>query len=99
MEIEGRYVESKTGVPVFIKQVAIANPFAEIIFDGPAGRMEFKRGTNQLPPLPEEIKPHPYGVELGTLIKMSKHTSKGTRSFNSAIHKHAECSSIIVAKN
>ncbi len=82
MEIEGRYVESRTGVPVFIKQVAMANPFAEIIFDGPSGRMEFKRGTNQLPPLPEEIKPHPYGVELGIFWRMLQETSsRSIRTF------------------
>lgn len=75
MEIEGRYVDSRTGVPEFIKEVAISNPFADIIFDGPDGRVEFKRGTNELPPLPKEIKPHPYGVELGIFRRMLQDTS------------------------
>jgi len=78
MEIEGRYVESKSGVTSFVKQVAIANPFAEIIFDGPGGRIEFKRGTMELPPLPKEIKPHPYGVELGIFRRMIQSTSSRT---------------------
>jgi DNA topoisomerase-6 subunit B len=82
MEIEGRYVESKTGVSEFVRQVAIANPFAEIIFDSPSGRMEFKRGIMELPPLPQEIKPHPYGVELGIFRRMVQSTSSRTvRSF------------------
>ena len=78
MEIEGRYVESKSGVTSFVKQVAIANPFAEIIFDGPSGRIEFKRGIMELPPLPKEIKPHPYGVELGIFRRMIQSTSSRT---------------------
>ena len=78
MEIEGRYVESKSGVGEFIKQVAIANPFAEIIFDGPSGRVEFQRGAMELPPLPKEIKPHPYGVELGIFRRMIQETSSRT---------------------
>jgi len=78
MEIEGRFVESKSGVTSFIKQVAISNPFAEIIFDGPSGRMEFKRGIMDLPPIPKEIKPHPYGVELGIFRRMIQSTSSRT---------------------
>jgi len=78
VEIEGRYVESKSGVASFIQQVAIANPFAEIIFDGPDGRMEFKRGVMEMPPLPKEIKPHPYGVELGVFRRMIQGTSSRT---------------------
>jgi len=35
---------------------------------------EFDRTTDVLPKKSEEIKPHPYGIELGTLIKISKHT-------------------------
>jgi DNA topoisomerase-6 subunit B len=36
--------------------------------------MEFSRGTEQLPAETKEIKPHPYGIELGTLMKMLKET-------------------------
>ncbi|MBL7169966.1 MAG: DNA topoisomerase VI subunit B [Candidatus Aenigmarchaeota archaeon] len=78
MEFEGRYVESKSGVTEFIKQVAIANPFAEIIFEGPNGRIEFRRGAMELPPLPREIKPHPYGVELGIFRRMIQGTTSRT---------------------
>ena len=30
--------------------------------------------TDMLPPEPREIKPHPYGVELGRLVGMLKET-------------------------
>ncbi len=78
MEIEGRYVESKQGITEYMKQVAVANPFADIVFDGPNGRLEFKRGAMDLPPLPKEIKPHPYGVELGIFRRMIQSTNSRT---------------------
>jgi len=74
LEIEGRYVESKTSVSEYIRQTAIANPYAEIVFDGPNGKIEYPRTANVLPPLPKEIKPHPHGIELGMLRRMLEST-------------------------
>jgi DNA topoisomerase-6 subunit B len=78
VEVEGRYVESKQGIPEYMKQVAIGNPFADIVFDGPNGKLEFPRGANELPPLPKEITPHPHGVELGIFRRMLKATKSRT---------------------
>jgi len=78
MEVEGRYVESKRGITEYMKQVAIGNPFADIIFDGPSGKLEFSRGASELPPLPKEITPHPHGVELGIFRRMLKATKSRT---------------------
>lgn len=78
MEIEGRYIKSKQSIPEYIKQVAIGNPYADITFDGPDGKMEFPRGANVLPPLPKEIMPHPHGIELGILRRMLKTTKSRT---------------------
>ncbi len=36
----------------------------------------YPRTINELPPEPAEIKPHPKGVELGTLMRMLKQTSQ-----------------------
>lgn len=70
MEVEGRYTEKYQSILQYIKQIAIANPYAHIIFDGPNGKVEFKRTVSELPKQPKEIKPHPYGVELGILRRM-----------------------------
>ena len=74
MVIEGRYVKGFQSVPTYLRHLAIANPYAQIIFNGPDGRITFKRVTNKLPPSPKEIKPHPYGVELGKLKRMLRVT-------------------------
>ncbi|HKZ45245.1 MAG TPA: DNA topoisomerase VI subunit B [archaeon] len=70
MEIEGRYAEKVQSVPEYIKEVAIVTPYAHIVYDGPNGKTEFSRVTSELPKQPKEIKPHPYGVELGILRRM-----------------------------
>jgi len=82
LEAEGRYIEKGQSISEFLKQTAIANPYAHIIYDGPNGKIEFKRTVNELPRRPKEIKPHPYGVELGILRRMIRATkAKNVISF------------------
>ncbi|MFH1294431.1 MAG: DNA topoisomerase VI subunit B [Candidatus Aenigmatarchaeota archaeon] len=71
---EGSYREHKQGVLEYIKETAICNPFANITFDAPSGRYEFKRTVERLPSEPKQIKPHLYGVEVGILSRMLKDT-------------------------
>ncbi|MBN2202918.1 MAG: DNA topoisomerase VI subunit B [Candidatus Aenigmarchaeota archaeon] len=75
LEIEGRYVEKGQSIPEYLKQTAIMNPYAKIIYNGPNGKTVFERATKEMPNLPKEIKPHPHGVELGILRRMAR-TSK-----------------------
>lgn len=75
MEIEGRYIEKGQSIPEYLKQTAIMNPYAKITYDGPNDKVTFSRATKKMPRLPKEIKPHPYGVELGILRRMAS-TSK-----------------------
>jgi DNA topoisomerase-6 subunit B len=78
LEIEGRFIERAQSVPEYLKQTAIANPYAHIIFDGPNGKLEFERVVKELPRQPKEIKPHPYGVELGLLRRILAGTKSKT---------------------
>ncbi|GJM19891.1 MAG: DNA topoisomerase VI subunit B [Phycisphaeraceae bacterium] len=41
-----------------------------------ADRIEFPRTIDELPHEPNEIKPHPYGVELGTFLRLLKQTDE-----------------------
>lgn len=74
LEAEGRYIERAQSILEYLKQTAIANPYANIVFDGPNGKIEFKRVIEEMPKPPKEIKPHPYGVELGILRRMLAQT-------------------------
>lgn len=75
--INGRYVTGKQSVLEYLRQTAIVNPHATITFIDPEGkRFTFGRATEQIPPLAKEIKPHPDGIELGTLMNMIKVTKE-----------------------
>jgi DNA topoisomerase-6 subunit B len=76
IELVGTYKKGRHSVDDYIRQTAIANPHCEIhyLFPGGAGTLHFPRASEVLPPEPRMIKPHPYGVELGALIKMLKDT-------------------------
>jgi len=74
MEAEGRYIEGKQSVVEYLKQTAIANPHAKISYDGPNGKVVFERVLKEVPKQPKEIKPHPYGIELGILRRMAANT-------------------------
>src|SRR3989344_1619009 len=71
VELEGSYMKGRQSVDEYLKQTAIINPYATIVYTNPeANQVIFARGTEQLPQQAKEIKPHPYGVELGRLMKM-----------------------------
>jgi len=75
IELEARYQRGRQSVDEYLKQTSIANPHVDIRFLAPDGREEHHtRVTKELPDEPLEIRPHPYGVELGLLIKMLKET-------------------------
>jgi DNA topoisomerase-6 subunit B len=81
IELEGKYFEGKASIEEFLQLTAISNPHAQIIFKSPSGQIiEYPRASNELPKEPKEIKPHPYGIELGILIKMLKDTKSHTLS-------------------
>jgi len=75
IELEGRHQKGRQSVYEYLKTCAIVNPHARIKYVSPEGEeMAWDRGTKDLPHEPAEIKPHPYGIELGTLINMLRDT-------------------------
>jgi DNA topoisomerase-6 subunit B len=81
IELEGRFTRGRGSVDEYLEQTAIANPHVTIHYIDPEGAtITFARSTSELPPEPQEIKPHPYGIELGRLVTMLKDTSAATMS-------------------
>src|SRR6185369_7766394 len=81
IELEGRFMRGRGSVDEYLEQTAIANPHVTIHYIDPEGTETlFERSTTELPPEPQEIKPHPYGIELGRLVTMLKDTTAGTMS-------------------
>jgi DNA topoisomerase-6 subunit B len=102
VSIVADFKRGKKYVYEYLQSTSIVNPHAQIIYREPDGTEHiFERTSETLPRKSVEIKPHPYGVELGTLIKMTKHTkarqlnsflksefsSMGDRTTNTAIEK------------
>jgi len=74
--IEARFQRGRASVDEYLEQTAIANPHAAIHWIAPDGEVRhFPREVTKVPDSPDEIKPHPYGVELGVLIRMLKETT------------------------
>jgi DNA topoisomerase-6 subunit B len=79
LEIEGRYQKHGKSVDEYLKQTAVANPHARIVFKDPDGAVTTpERASKALPAAAKEIKPHPYGVELGVLINMMRDSTSRT---------------------
>ncbi len=76
IELEGRFIRGRGSVDEYLEQTAIANPHVKLHYLDPEageGQLDerlYDRSTDKLPPEPKEIKPHPYGIELGMLATM-----------------------------
>ena len=77
IELEGKYQKGRQSIDEYLEQTAIANPHAQITYATPTNEtIEFPRVIDELPEEPKEIKPHPKGIELGTLIQMLERTDQ-----------------------
>jgi len=75
LEVEGRYQKGRASVDEYLEQTIIANPHVKLTYFTPEGETkELPRTYDQVPESPREIKPHPYGIELGMLLKMLQDT-------------------------
>jgi len=69
--LEGDYLKAMSKVLEYLKQTAVVNPYANITFVEPKGRLyKFSRITTEMPPPPKEISPHPFGVDVETIQRL-----------------------------
>lgn len=79
MELAATYRGGRTGVQEYIEQSVVANPHLELEYRPPKGEpLLFPRVSSELPREPQEIKPHPHGVELGMFMAMLQDSPKST---------------------
>ncbi len=79
LDLDGEYLKGRQSVDEYLKQTAIINPHATIIYTNPdAQQVIYSRVAKELPAETKEIQPHPYGVEIGRLIKMLEATESRT---------------------
>ncbi|MEW6365890.1 MAG: DNA topoisomerase VI subunit B [Acidobacteriota bacterium] len=86
IEMEGTFKKGRRSVDDYVQQTALANPHASIRYTNPAGEeVVYERAALELPVEPREIRPHPYGVELGMLHRIIHESSAG--SLRSALQR------------
>ena len=79
LDLEGSYQKGDQSIDQYLKQTAIVNPHVSLIYTNPkAEQLIFPRASEKMPKKPIEIKPHPYGVEIGVLMSMLKVTESRT---------------------
>ncbi|MDT7861074.1 MAG: DNA topoisomerase VI subunit B [Saccharolobus sp.] len=62
--IPGDWSKAKPRIYEYIRRTYIITPYAEFIFKDPEGNVTYyPRLTNKIPKPPQEVKPHPYGVD------------------------------------
>jgi DNA topoisomerase-6 subunit B len=97
IELEAKFQKGRQSVEEYLEQTAIANPHVSLEFVTPDGETKlYDRASKELPAQTKEIKPHPYGVELGVLIKMLHDTK--ARTLQSFLHSDFSRISSRVAK-
>jgi DNA topoisomerase-6 subunit B len=75
IELEAVYQKGRRSVDAYIEQTALANPHASIRYITPKDEpLLYERVTEELPKETTEIKPHPYGVDLGGRRIIKKET-------------------------
>ncbi len=69
--LEGDYFRAMPRILDYFKQTAMVNPYANLTFIDPKGRLyKFTRITKEMPLPPKETKPHPYGVDVELLQRL-----------------------------
>ncbi|HLC50198.1 MAG TPA: DNA topoisomerase VI subunit B [Candidatus Nanoarchaeia archaeon] len=79
IDLEAEYLKGNQSVDEYLKQTAVINPHVTIIYTNPKSeQVIYARGTDNLPDEAKEIKPHPYGIELGMLLDKLRWTESRT---------------------
>jgi DNA topoisomerase-6 subunit B len=75
----GDWQRSKAKILEYFKRTAIIVPYANLAFESPDSEVyKYDRATESLPEPPEEILPHPHGVDTETLAQMIKISKAST---------------------
>ena len=95
---EADYPRAMPKIIEYLRQTAIAVPYANITFVDPRGRLyKFARATTKMPKPPGEARPHPHGVDVETLRRLIEATR--TRTMSEFIRTHFQRVGEATAKN
>ncbi len=70
--LEGDYSKAGSKIRDYVYQTSLITPYATMTFDDPKGqKFRYTRIVKTMPPAPTIIKPHPHGVDVETIRRMT----------------------------
>ena len=74
--LEGDYSKAGAKIRDYVYQTSLITPYATISFDDPKGeKFKYSRIVKTMPKPPTVIRPHPYGVDVETIRRMTVENS------------------------
>ena len=74
--LEGDYSKAGSKIRDYVYQTSLITPYATITFDDPKGeKFKYSRIIKSMPKPPTVIRPHPYGVDVETIRRMTVENS------------------------
>jgi len=71
--LEGDYSKAGSKIRDYVFQTSLITPYATITFDDPKGeKFRYTKIVRTMPPPPSIIRPHPYGIDVETIKRMSR---------------------------
>jgi DNA topoisomerase-6 subunit B len=75
----GDYARAQQKLLDYIRQTAMAAPYAELVYEDPLGKAySFARLTESMPAPPKEILPHPHGLDVETIRRLIRKEAERT---------------------
>lgn len=72
ISLEGDYAKAGSKIRDYVYQTCLITPYATITFDDPKGeKFRYTKIIRTMPPPPTIIRPHPYGIDVETIKRMS----------------------------
>ncbi len=79
--LKAKYQRGRQSPFEYLRGTAIVNPHARFVLTEPDGtRITYERASEEVPKVPTEVPPHPYGLELGELSSRLKASRRATLS-------------------
>ncbi|MDR3102138.1 MAG: DNA topoisomerase VI subunit B [Methanocalculaceae archaeon] len=74
-------MQAKKKLVEYLKYTSVVNPHARFRVEIDDEVLSFDRVSNDVPPCPISIRPHPYGIELGVLKRMTAASDRPLKEF------------------
>ena len=72
IRLEGDYSKAGSKIRDYVYQTSLITPYATITFDDPKGeKFRYTKIVRTMPPPPTIIRPHPYGIDVETIKRMT----------------------------